>query len=203
MPLKLTPESFVLADPDTKSLVTYHPCFLSVEQADDLFAFMQEAPWAAETPVMFGKPVTVRRKTCAYGDAGLSYGYSGMRKTAAPWEGPLLSLRQRLSHDTGCSLNFALANLYPDGKAGLGAHADDEKDIEEGTPIVGISLGSTRDFVLTTRNGEPMAKVPLTHGSAIVMWGNTQKHFKHAVPARTRVTEPRVSLTFRKMVPAV
>jgi alkylated DNA repair dioxygenase AlkB len=67
----------------------------------------------------------------------------------------------------------------------------------KGAPIVGISLGSTRDFVLSTKAAGRVASIPLVHGSAVVMKGGTQFECKHAVPPRKRVTLPRVSLTFR------
>ncbi len=39
----------------------------------------------------------------------------------------------------------------------------------------------------------------LQHGQLIVMRGNTQRHWLHAVMKSTKVHEPRVSLTFRVM----
>jgi alkylated DNA repair dioxygenase AlkB len=197
--LPTCPDTLVLSGPSTGSVVTYHPNYLSQEQADSLLSAMIVAPWETETPIVFGKPRQVKRKTCAFGNAGLSYSYSGMRKEAHAWPMGLDFLRATLMLDTGARFNFALANLYPDGEAGIGAHADDEPEIVKDSPIVGISLGSTRDFFLTDKEGHRVAGVALEHGSAIVMWGSTQRHYKHAVPPRKRVKSPRVSLTFRVM----
>lgn len=203
MPFQLSPGSILIQDVERNCLVTYHRNYLGESQANVLLARMLNAPWETETPIVFGKPRTVKRKTCAFGAEGLTYGYSGMTKTARPWiegGGSIIDIRFQLHQDTSWFYNFVLCNLYPDGEAAIGAHADDEEDIEPGSPIVGVSLGASRDFILTDKaTGERVTSVELEHGSALVMWEDTQKHYKHALPARKRVKEPRVSLTFRVM----
>lgn len=182
------------------SRISYHPDFVDATSAADLLGWMlTEAPWQTETPVIFGVPRTVKRKTCAFGNPGVTYRYSGMTKTAMPWPSVMQKVHQRASLAAGVAFNFCLANLYPDGDAGIGAHADDEADIIVGSPIIGISLGSTRDFVVTRKTGERVLSQALEHNSAIIMRGAVQENFKHAVPPRKRVKTSRVSLTFRSM----
>jgi alkylated DNA repair dioxygenase AlkB len=106
---------------------------------------------------------------------------------------------ERLWVDIGALFNFGLCNLYPDGDASIGRHADAESDIVRDSPIVGLSLGATRDFFLYRRKGERVGQVALEHGSIVVMEGSTQRHFEHAVPPRRRVANPRISVTFRVM----
>lgn len=200
MPLALSHDSMVLRDEENQCMVTYHKNYLASFEADGLLAWMSNmGSWETETPIIFGKPRTVKRKTCAFGDKGTSYGYSGMRKIPRAWPLAVEAVRARLAKDTNTNFNFALANLYPDGEAGIGAHSDDEPDLMEGCPIVGVSLGATRDFVLTTKEGKRVASIPLEHGSAVIMWMDTQKHYKHALPPRKRSKNLRVSLTFRVM----
>lgn len=195
------PVQTLIQDDATKTLVTYQPNFLNKEEADAMLDWMlYRVAWENETVVMFGVPRTVLRKTYAFGNPGLAYRYSGTRKQAHPWPPVLGRLLAQLRFDHNAEFNFALANMYPDGSASIGAHADDESDIVKGSPIVGISLGATRDFILTTSGSNTrVASVPLEHGSAIVMAGETQRWYRHAVPARKRVGMPRVSLTFRVM----
>ncbi len=198
-----TETSTVFSDLETKSWVTHHRDYLPRDEAGALFAWMQEnTPWQVEAPIIMGKPREARRRTCAYGVPGLSYRYSGLDRVALAWPDIVRPLLGRLNDDFGVAFNFALCQLYPDGQAGIGTHADDERDLVKNSPIVGLSLGATRDFILENRKGERAAAVTLEHGSAVVMWGATQRHYRHSVPPRKRVKTPRVSLTFRVMAGA-
>jgi DNA oxidative demethylase len=196
------PSSFltVLDAPALASRITYHPAFLPRGEADTLFAGMLwNTPWQTERPIVCGKPREVRRRTCAYGATdGLTYGYSGLDQLALPWPAHLLPVLTRLEADTGAHFNFGLCNLYPDGLARIGRHADDEDDLVPGSPIAGLSLGAARDFFVYDRaTRKRVASITLEHGSLIVMWGSAQRHFQHAVPKRTHLREPRISVTFR------
>lgn len=186
--------------------VEYHPAYLDGPAADALLAWMLAlAPWQREAPVIFGKPREVRRRTCAFGDPGLVYRYSGIDRVAIPWPDPLLPALERLRRDVDARLNFGLGNLYTDGDAYVGKHADAEGDIVRDSPIVGLSVGAQRDFVLYGQHGDAerrVADIALEHGSIIVMAGSTQRYFKHAVPPRRRCRLPRVSVTFRCLMTA-
>jgi alkylated DNA repair dioxygenase AlkB len=193
----------ILVDVTRGARVTYHPGYVPREEADLLLARMMDAPWQREAPVIFGKAREVRRRTCALGDDGLVYRYSGLDRVALPWPAELVALLQRLRVDFDRRLNFGLCNLYPDGDASIGKHADAESDIVRDSPIVGLSLGAERDFVLFESAGgreQRAAEVALEHGSVVVMWGSTQRFYKHAVPARRRCREPRVNITFRCLI---
>lgn len=176
--------------------VTYDPAFLSEPEADALLSWMlRTAPWQQEQVTMYGKTHIVRRQSCAFGP-GITYKYSGVTRVGAPWPDVIKWALNRVSAHG--RFNFALCNLYPDGEAKLGAHADDEPEILPDTTIIGISLGSARDFILSDTSGT-RAKVNLAHGSAIFMEGACQRFLKHAVPARAKVHSPRVNITFRQM----
>jgi alkylated DNA repair dioxygenase AlkB len=190
------------ADPELGARLSYHPGFLEAGTADALLAWMLEhAPWQREAPVIFGVAREVRRRTCAFGEVGRSYRYSGLVRAAEPWPELLVPVVERVREHCATSFDFALANHYADGEVALGKHADDERDIVESSAIAGLSLGAERDFVLYRKGkgGERVATVALAHGSLVVMWGTMQRHFVHAVPSRKRVHAPRVSLTFRAM----
>ncbi len=190
----------VLDDAALNARVTYHSDYLSRAGADELFAWMLErTPWQREAPVVFGKAHEVKRRTFAYGTPGTTYRYSGVDRTAIAWPDLLVPVVERLREEFGAPFRFGLCNLYPDGDASIGKHADAEADIERDSPIVGLSLGAMRDFVLYDRNEKRVTEVALGHGSIVVMWGATQRYFKHAVPARKRVKEPRINVTFRVM----
>jgi alkylated DNA repair dioxygenase AlkB len=198
----LRPEMDVLIDDVTRGCrVTYEPGFLAEAEASRWLArLLAEAPFAAEAPVMFGKAIEVKRRSCAYGDTGTRYRYSGLERVAAPWPDGFAPLLDRLRERTGARFTFALCNLYPDGAAGLGWHADDEADLARDAPIASLSLGAARDFAMRPgASGPACVTVSLAHGSLLVMAGATQRRYQHRVPVRKRCAAPRVNLTFRVM----
>lgn len=191
----------VLDDPERGCWVTYAPDFLAPAEADALLAFcLGSIAWQTESPVMFGRAITVLRRTCAFGDPGTRYRYAGLERSAEVWPPALAAVRERLLESTGQRFDYALGNLYPDGRAGLGWHSDDEDDLVDQAPIASVSLGAPRDFALRLGSGGPAARtLALGHGSLLVMGGATQRHYQHRVPPRLRCREPRVNLTFRSM----
>lgn len=191
----------LLDDPERGCRVTYAPHFLATDEADALFDELHtRAPWRAEAPVMFGRAIEVRRKTCSFGEPGRRYRYSGLERSADPWPTPVAKLLGRLEAAAGARFDYVLCNLYPDGAAGLGWHADDEDDLTPGAPIASVSLGAERDFAMRLgTKGTACLNVALGHGSLLIMHGATQAHYQHRVPPRTRCRTPRVNLTFRHM----
>lgn len=200
-PSHSTGDVILLDDLPRRSIVTYAPSFLSRAEADTLFdALIAGTPFQTEAPVMFGRAIEVRRRTYSFGEPGTRYRYSGIDRVAAPWPPTLLPVVERVRERAGARFTFALCNLYPDGAAGLGWHADDERDIVTDSPIASLSLGAERDFQMRLGRGGPaVLSVPLAHGSLLVMGGATQRHFQHQVPKRARCTTPRLNLTFRVM----
>ena len=196
----MKPDVTVLTDPANNSLITCHQNYIAGHYADELLGWMLAMDdWEREAPVIFGRPRPTKRMSCAFGDIGLRYRYSGQVKVAKPWPAVLFYVLTELREDLETPFNYALCNLYPDGEAGIGAHADDEAAIVKGSHIVGLSLGAERDFIISTKEGERVTSVELEHGSLVAMWDDTQAHYKHALPPRTKVSKPRVSITFRSM----
>jgi alkylated DNA repair dioxygenase AlkB len=191
----------LLDNPALRSRVTYDPAFLPAAEATAWMARLALAlPLGPEAPVMFGKPILVRRTSCGIGDPGRRYRYSGIERAAAPWPDEVGPLLDRLYQRTGARFTFALCNFYPDGDVGLGWHADDEGDLARDAPIASLSLGAPRDFAMRPgRAGRACLTVALAPGSLLVMEGQTQRHYQHRVPPRVRCAEARLNLTFRVM----
>jgi alkylated DNA repair dioxygenase AlkB len=184
--------------------VTYQKDFLpSLKARRYLVRLVQEVPWERE----YVRGKSARRRVCAYGEPGLSYRYAGGRKQARDWSGSatLQKLRRKVEKATGKSFNFVLLNLYQDGQDRIGYHADDETDLVPNSTIASVSLGAERDFLLKAESAEAKVLTPdtfkkrLGHGSLLLMEGATQKHYKHAVPARAQQTGTRVNATFRQI----
>jgi len=160
-------------------------------------------PWQVHRVRLFGREVDSPRLSCWMGDPGAVYRYSGVRHEPHPWAEALLPIRDRLVRETGVAFNSALANLYRDGRDCMGWHSDDEPELGVQPVIASLSLGATRRFVLKHRR-DPGRKLAfdLAHGSLLVMRGDTQGDYRHALPRTSKPVGPRINLTFRRILPA-
>jgi alkylated DNA repair dioxygenase AlkB len=106
-----------------------------------------------------------------------------------------------------------LANLYRDGRDSMGWHSDDEPELGPEPVIASLSLGAARRFVFKTKSrAKPDAMRPpaaavverlgleLRHGSLLVMSGQTQAGYLHALPATAKPVAARINLTFRRIL---
>jgi alkylated DNA repair dioxygenase AlkB len=181
--------------------VAFDAAWLSAGEADALFAALHATvPWHVHRIRMFGREVDSPRLSCWIGDPAATYTYSGARFEPHPWPTPLLAIRARLQHELGIEFNSVLANLYRDGSDRMGWHSDNEAELGTRPLIASLSLGATRRFVFKHR-ATPAVKrdIALTHGSLLLMRGDTQAHYRHALPATRRGFEPRINLTFRNI----
>lgn len=181
----------------------WDPAWLAPERADALLAaLLRDIGWETHRIRMFGRWLDSPRRSCWIGDAGASYVYSGARFEPRPWPATLSALREPLREATGMVFNSVLANLYRDGRDSMGWHADDEAELGPQPVIASLSLGQVRRFKLKHRQ-DPACKLDLdlSHGSLLVMRGDTQARYKHALPRSARPMGPRVNLTFRTTCP--
>ncbi len=180
------------------------PNFIAQADADRLFDTLTlNLPWQQKQIRMFGKWINLPRLTCWVGDPGCSYTYSGLTESPLPWTPELLEIRQLLLEQASIICNSVLANLYRSGQDSMGWHSDDEKELGQQPVIASISLGAERRFDLRHRHDADMkVSLNLPHGSLLVMEGLTQTYWKHQVPKEpaTRVTGPRINLTFRTIL---
>ena len=183
--------------------VALDPAWLAPAQADALFADLRDGiAWGVHRIRLFGKLVDSPRLSCWIGDPGTAYVYSGTRFEPRTWPAALLPVRERLQRETGIAFNSVLANLYRDGRDRMGWHSDNEPELGRHPTIASLSLGAERRFVLKHRSVPSLKRtVVLTHGSLLLMAGDTQASYRHALPASRRVSEPRINLTFRRIVP--
>jgi len=119
--------------------------------------------------------IAARRQTCAFGKPGASYRYSQTTKVAAAWPSELHALHDEVVSRTGEGFNFALVNLYPDGNAALGWHADDERDLAAGAPIVSVSLGASRVMGLRHESTGEMRGVAVLAPLAVRQVGRARR----------------------------
>jgi alkylated DNA repair dioxygenase AlkB len=181
--------------------VQYDPYFLSVQEATQFQAiYEQSIPWESDVVHIFGKTIAMRRKMAWFADDQRRYTYSGSAKFVNSWTPELLELKNRIEKRLNIAFNGCLLNYYHDGADGMGWHADDEKSIEPNSCIASISLGATRNFDFKHRKTGQKIRIPLLPGSLLIMQGETQQHWLHALPKSLKVQAPRVNLTFRQMI---
>ena len=94
--------------------------------------------------------------------------------------------------------NVCLLNYYEDGNQRIGWHSDRE-ELGRTTPIVSISLGATREFLIRSKTDgvRDRASISMTNGSMVVMENECQMQYLHSVPSDKNVTSGRINLTFR------
>jgi alkylated DNA repair dioxygenase AlkB len=200
---------------DTDCGLVVNQNFLTKTEADTLLKWAQtDVPFEKLNIKLFGQTHHPKRRTISYGDAGIKYSYSTTTTVAKEWPKELLDMRKRVSvfHPQGLLPNFVHLNEYKNGAASIGYHSDNEKGIVNGAPIISISVGDKRDFIVRKiedikpvvtddkkRRKKPCITIPLQHGSVCIMSGKFQSKYQHSVPVRKRCVKPRINFTFRYM----
>lgn len=182
--------------------VAFDPAWLPATDATALFdALIGTIPWEVHRIRLFGRTVDSPRLSCWIGDPGAAYTYSGTRFVPRPWPVVLLPVRERLRRELGIDFNSVLANLYRDGRDAMGWHADAEAELGPAPVIASLSLGATRRFALKARDDPARKRVfDLPAGALLVMSGQTQRRYRHALPRTARPVGPRINLTFRRVL---
>lgn len=177
--------------------------WLSADVADALLSSLKQAlPWERHVIRIFGREVPSPRLSCWVGDADAVYTYSRSRYEPRPWTAELQALRHRLERDTGGVFNSVLANWYRHGDDSMGWHADNEPELGARPLIASMSLGTTRRFLMRRREDHrDRHEWPLQHGDLLLMRGDVQSQWQHAVPKQRGAVGERINLTFRHVRP--
>lgn len=180
----------------------YDQQFISVDQADALLAeITAQVQWQQAELKIYGRNVLTPRLTCWMGDASASYVYSNTQFHPLPWVLPIVDIKNRIESATGHTFNSVLLNYYRDGQDAMSWHSDDEKELGIQPVIASLSLGSARRFLLRRKDKtEKSIGLDLQHGSLLLMQGDTQENFQHALPRTAKQCSARINLTFRKII---
>ena len=181
------------------------PDWLAIAEADALLVSLrEEIRWETHRIRLFGREVDSPRLSCWIGDEDAAYTYSGTRFQPHPWPAALLHVRQRLTSELDGAFNSVLANRYREGRDCMGWHSDNEAALGPRPVIASLSLGASRRFVLKHRQDASHGKLglDLPHGSLLVMRGDTQSNYKHALPRTAKPVGERINLTFRRILDA-
>jgi alkylated DNA repair dioxygenase AlkB len=178
--------------------IEHTPDFLNASEATRLLDLLRlETSWQ-QFKAGFGQ--LRPRLEAWYGDAGAKYASYNRGMSPLPWTDALLSLRAKVSKATGATFNGVLLNLYRNERDSVAPHADNEPEFGVNPVIASVSLGATRRFVLRHNRTSKTRTIGLTHGSLLVMAGNTQSQYTHAVPKESTPRTERINLTFRRIL---
>lgn len=180
----------------------YAERFLPPDTAEALLqALIAQVPWRQSEIRLYGRSVLEPRLSCWMGDPGAVYRYSGTVFTPMPWIEPVSQLKQAIEQASGHHFNSVLLNYYRDGQDAMGWHSDDEPELGQRPVIASVSLGGERRFLLREkRKGARSLGLTLAHGSLLLMHGDLQQRFQHALPRTAKDIGARINLTFRKIL---
>ncbi|MEI8595191.1 alpha-ketoglutarate-dependent dioxygenase AlkB family protein [Photobacterium sp. Hal280] len=177
-------------------LLFWSPAFFTVSDSDRYFsALRQSLNWQQEAITVYGRRVMQPRLQAWCGDA--SYTYSGLTMQPDPWTPALLQIKAACEQVAGTRFNSVLANLYRHGQDSMGWHQDNEPELGPAPVIASVTLGDTRRFLLKHRHTGQKIDFQLSHGSLLIMAGQTQSHWVHSVPKTTQPHGERMNLTYR------
>jgi alkylated DNA repair dioxygenase AlkB len=167
----------------------------------------QELQREIDWQTMFHRGGEVPRRVALQGSVGPSGEEPLYRHPAdeqprlVPWTPGVDRLRRATEALVGHPLNHGLLQLYRDGRDWIGSHADKTLDLIRPSFIVNVSLGATRTMVLRPKAEGRAQRIPLPHGSVVVMDLETNRRWLHEIRQQGAAGEigPRISLTFRQI----
>ncbi len=210
--------------------VRYIPRFFSKPESARLIEeLLDTVVWKHESIVIFGKPVLQPRLTALYGDTGREYRYSGITMKPSGWNSALLEIKNKIESHLDLKFNVALLNYYRGGDDSMGWHRDNEKELGTNPVIGSVSFGVTRALKFRLRESQAsQSEKQLTHrlsadgdqsrlahlarpsnrktsieledGSFLLMRGETQHNWYHAVMKSKRPMGSRINITFRNIL---
>jgi len=193
------PDSSINLLPYDGAVNYYGKIFTGNEATHYFHRLMETIEWKNDEAIIFGKKIITKRKVAWYGNQNFSYTYSNTTRLALTWTKELLELKQLAEKLTKATFNSCLLNLYHNGDEGVGWHSDDEKSLENNSPIASISFGAERTFSFKHKKTKETRGVSLEAGSLLIMKDETQLHWLHSIPKSKKVIKSRINLTFRKM----
>lgn len=197
---RLLKASFDLTELDGGCLWTKEEFLPPTAAARYLKKLHEETVWIQPTIKLGAKVVDSPRLSAWHGDPDAVYTYSGLRNLPVPWTETLSQLRISLEDLTGIRFNSVLLNLYRSGSDSMGWHSDNEPELGFQPTIASISLGEKRKFLMKHKKLACRWDKWLTHGSALIMAGETQRYWRHSIPKTKTHQGERINLTFRRIV---
>lgn len=190
----------ILPMPDAEVIMYYN--FFGKNESEEIFSELyRTVAWKQETTSLYGRQIALPRLTAWYGDEGRAYTYSKIKMEPQPWIPILKSIKLQIEEISNEVFNSVLLNLYRDGKDSISWHSDDEPELGKNSVIASVSFGGTRRFMFRHKYKKELKfNIELNPGSLLLMKGETQHFWQHQIPKTNKVIQPRINLTFRKII---
>lgn len=177
--------------PDAELTLWEH--FFNREQSDKFYkTLLEETPWKQEPFTILGKTVPTPRLTAWYGKKRSNNPILQFTPT-------LLAIKEKVEATSGYEFTSVLLNYYRHGQDSVSWHRDKEKEFGANPVIGSVSFGETRPFDIRhiSRKDIDKIRIPLNHGSFLLMAGPMQHFWEHQIPKTAKEIKPRINLTFR------
>lgn len=149
--------------------------------------------------IVYGRECRQNRDVGFFSDESEGYSYSNQLMASQPLTDNLRLLLADINKRFDADFNGILVNRYNDGNQTIGKHSDDERALSSNGGVACLSYGAARKFRIHSKwKGETKLDIILYHGSLLYMGGDFQKQFTHEIPKESKVTESRISFTFRR-----
>jgi alkylated DNA repair dioxygenase AlkB len=157
-----------------------------------------ESVWQLHPPEFHTINLFGPKKTPRWQQAyGVDYYYRGQINRACRIRDDLVPYLEWAKQTIDARLNGLLLNWYEGSAHYIGPHHDDTHNMIDGAPIVTVSFGEDRNFVLTNPKLKQTHEFRAPHGTVFIISCDLNKAWKHAVPRSNRYTGRRISITIR------
>ena len=181
------------------------PAHLCIETASTVFADLWDMhPRDKHIIYLDGEEWETPRWQQSY---GLSYAYAGTVNKALPltplqqyldWANE--NLRDYDEQGKEQVFNQILINWYENGEHYIEYHSDDTTQLIPDSPIITISYGAEREFKIRRKDHVYEKEILLQTNTYMIMGGEFQKYYEHAIPKSEQVREKRINITMRMFV---
>jgi hypothetical protein len=130
---------------------------------------------------------------------GPDYLIFGQMQRGQPFDPLVLKVMQELNERLGVAMNACYANYYMDGTSSVPFRSNKGLQTDLDQPILSIAYGGTRLGIFKDISTDEEHKFLMHGGDLCIMGLDSQQNYLHGMPASDMFTEPRISLTFRKI----
>lgn len=189
-------ETIILKTPHSLlSIRQFSKTLLLENCVNDVVPLLQHHP----PIIIYGKKCKQNRNVGFFSDTVPYYYYSGKKHDSLQCTDNLRELIITINNIYGAKYNGILVNEYLNGKDYIGAHSDNESELDINAGVVALSWGAQRKFrIHTKKENIKLLDLLTTHGQLLQMSGDFQKEFVHSIPIESTVKEKRISFTFRR-----
>lgn len=172
--------------------------FLNTDLLDQCVFDIQHSLHTRPEIVVYGRICNMARDVGFFSNTVKSYTYSKQSMYAQPLTINLAQLLFEVNQLLNIEFNAILINRYNNGENYIGAHSDDEKELDN-SGVATISYGEQRNLRIRSKETkEILYDEEMIHGGIYYMGGNFQSLYTHEIPKQIRRKNPRISFTFRK-----